>query len=208
MIVFAGLTVAFALADWLAIEHKNKLVEYIAKPATIAALIGVAATIDTDAAPGRRTWIIVALVFCMAGDVFLMLPTDKFVQGLASFLVGHFAYVVAFTRGGGSARAALVAAAVVIAVVAVVGRFVINGVGKTDPKLIGPVISYMVAIAAMVTLAAATGNVWAIVGAGLFMFSDSLIAINRFVKPMSWAPLAIIVTYHLGQAGLVASLMK
>ena len=83
----------------------------------------------------------------------------------------------------------------------------INGVQQTDPKLIGPVIAYMAAIAAMVTVAAATGNVLATVGAGLFMFSDSLIAINRFVKPMTWAPMAIIVTYHLGQAGLVASLL-
>jgi len=36
--------------------------------------------------------------------------------------------------------------------------------------------------------------------------SDSLIAENRFVRPLPWAPVAIIVTYHIAQAGLVWSL--
>jgi hypothetical protein len=34
-----------------------------------------------------------------AGDVFLMLPRDRFVAGLASFLVAHLCYVWAFSIG-------------------------------------------------------------------------------------------------------------
>jgi hypothetical protein len=37
--------------------------------------------------------------------------------------------------------------------------------------------------------------------------SDSLIGWTRFVRAHSWGPLAIIVTYHLGQAALVVSLV-
>jgi uncharacterized membrane protein YhhN len=44
------------------------------------------------------------------------------------------------------------------------------------------------------------------VGAVLFYASDALIAWNRFVQPRPWMPLAIIVTYHVGQAALVLSL--
>ena len=44
------------------------------------------------------------------------------------------------------------------------------------------------------------------VGALLFFVSDYLIARDRFVRPLPWAPLAIMVLYHLGQAGLVLSL--
>ena len=58
----------------------------------------------------------------MAGDIFLMLPNDRFVAGLASFLVGHLAYVVAFTHGGGSALATAAAAAAVVVIVFLVGR--------------------------------------------------------------------------------------
>lgn len=39
------------------------------------------------------------LVFSLFGDVFLMLPRDRFVAGLVSFLVAHLLYVGAFTDG-------------------------------------------------------------------------------------------------------------
>jgi uncharacterized membrane protein YhhN len=63
-------------------------------------------------------------------------------------------------------------------------------------------------ISAMVSAALATGVVLAAVGAALFFASDTLIAWERFVRPRTWAPLAIIVTYHLGQAGLTLSLAR
>ena len=40
----------------------------------------------------------------------------------------------------------------------------------------------------------------------LFMASDALIAWNRFVRRLAWAPVVIMVTYHLGQLGLVTAL--
>ena len=45
------------------------------------------------------------------------------------------------------------------------------------------------------------------VGAALFVASDAMIAWNRFVAPFRAADLGIMVTYHLGQAGLVLSLL-
>jgi uncharacterized membrane protein YhhN len=47
----------------------------------------------------------------------------------------------------------------------------------------------------------------AIAGAGLFYASDSLIGLARFVRPAPWGPVAVMVTYHAGQALLVASLV-
>ena len=70
----------------------------------------------------------------------------------------------------------------------------------------GPVIAYMTVISLIVASAIGTGEGLAIGGAGLFYCSDTLIAWNRFVRPRRWFPLAIIVTYHAGQAGLVLSL--
>jgi hypothetical protein len=50
--------------------------------------------------------------------------------------------------------------------------------------------------------------VWfAIAGAALFFTSDALIAWDRFVSPRAWHGLAIIVTYHVAQAGLTLSLI-
>jgi len=65
----------------------------------------------------------------------------------------------------------------------------------------------MVVITLMVGRAVAGGPLSAAVGALLFYMSDSLIGWTRFVRAHSWGPLAIIVTYQLGQAALVVSLV-
>jgi uncharacterized membrane protein YhhN len=46
-----------------------------------------------------------------------------------------------------------------------------------------------------------------ILGASLFYASDALIAWNRFVRETPHARLTVMVTYHLGQVGLVLSLV-
>jgi uncharacterized membrane protein YhhN len=102
-----------------------------------------------------------------------------------------------------------VESAVVVVVAAIlVGRPVILGVRRADPAMVGPVVAYIVVLGAMVTTAIATTTALLAVGGILFMASDSLIAWNRFVRERPWAPLAIIVTYHLAQAALVTGLVS
>ena len=173
----------------------------------MVALIGVALALDPTHA-GRRDWIVVALVLSMLGDVFLMLPRDLFVAGLASFLLAHVAYVIGFRVRGGSGAAWAVAAVAVLIVDAVLARPVLAAVRSRHRDLIVPVVAYMLVLSAMVSAAVATGVALAIAGAALFFASDTLIAWNRFVRPQPWMPLAIIVTYHLGQTGLVLSLAR
>jgi len=182
-------------------------VEYVCKPAVMIALVGVAVALhpmDAD----RRVWFLAALVLSMLGDVFLMLPRDLFVPGLASFLLAHVAYVVGFRIDGASAAAWAVAACGVLAVDVVVGRPVLTAVHRRHPDLMVPVVAYMLVISAMVSAAVVTMVALAVAGAVLFFASDTLIAWNRFVEPRPWMPVAIIVTYHLGQTGLVLSLAR
>jgi uncharacterized membrane protein YhhN len=202
MLVVAGVAAA---GDWMAVARRNRALEYLCKPAATAALIGVAATLDPSSGP-RRTAVVVALVLSLAGDVFLMLPRDLFVAGLGAFLLGHVAYVIGFRLDAGPAGDLVVPAVAVLAAMAVIGRPVLEGVRSKDPALAPPVTAYMLVISAMVASALASGEPLAGAGAAVFMASDSLIAWNRFVRPLSWAPVAIMVTYHLGQAGIVLSL--
>ena len=177
------------------------------KPGALAALIGVALTLD-PAHGDVRAWFVVALALSLAGDVFLMLPSDRFVAGLASFLLAHVAYVIGLTRDGGSAGAIAVAAVPVVIVVGILGaRFVRAARAAGQNELVGPLVAYMAVIAAMVTCALASGNALAAGGAVLFMASDALIAETRFVGERRWAPVVIMVAYHLGQAGLTLSLV-
>ena len=197
-----GMAAVFAVADWLAVWRGSKGLEYVAKPLALVALIGVALTLVPED-ESMRTWFVVALVLSLAGDVFLMLPRNLFVVGLAAFLLGHVAYVVGFGVGE-SWPWILGVAAVALAVGTPIVRALLRDGHR---ELLGPVVAYMAVISLMVACAIGDGDPRAVAGSALFMFSDSLIAWNRFVRPLAWAPVTIMVTYHLGQAGLVVSVL-
>ncbi len=204
--VLLGLAGAFAVVDWWAVARGETTLEYIAKPGTLALLLAVALVLHPERAD-QRGWFVVALVFSLAGDVFLMLREQLFVLGLGSFLLAHVAYTIGFALHVGSATAVVVGCVVVVISGAVLGtRIVPHVLHGEDPSLAGPVVAYMVVISAMVASALAAGPALAAVGALLFYASDTLIAWDRFVHSRSWMPLAVIVTYHVGQAALVLSL--
>jgi uncharacterized membrane protein YhhN len=48
----------------------------------------------------------------------------------------------------------------------------------------------------------------AAVGAVLFLVSDTVLALNRFVRPVPRGQLVVHVTYHLAQGLLVLSLLR
>jgi uncharacterized membrane protein YhhN len=186
----------FAFADWVAVSNKQTRLEYVAKPAALAALLLYAAN-----GSGASPWLIAALALSLLGDVYLMLPGDLFIAGLSAFLVAHLAYIgdIDATTGG-----RLLWLVVILVLTSPLSFRILRSV--TDPGLRIAVSVYMLAIALMVGSAVASGEWLAIVGALLFFASDALIAWNRFVVPLPWAPTAIIVTYHLGQWGLVTAL--
>lgn len=65
----------------------------------------------------------------------------------------------------------------------------------------------MLVIGVMVITAWMTGE-WLIgVGAVTFAVSDSILSVNRFVARMRHGDVAVMVTYHLGQALIVAGVL-
>jgi len=204
---FLVVAAVFAVGDWIAKSRHNVRLEYLCKPATLVALTATALSLTpAHDAGARRSWFVVALVCSLAGDIFLMLPKDMFVAGLASFLVGHVCYVAGFwAHGPGGVAFAIWAVAVAVVVTPVARR--ILGAIKDQRDLVVPVALYIVVISVMLATALATGNAFAGIGALLFVSSDTMIAWNRFVRPFRAAELGIMVTYHLGQAGLVLSLL-
>lgn len=197
-----GAAAVFAVLDWLAVARRHQATEYVAKPTTLLLLTGVALAL-TPTDDGQRAWFVAALVLSLAGDVFLMLPSDRFVAGLASFLLAHIAYIVGLLMERDSTGGVLVGAVLVIAASVVIGRRIL---GAAEPKLRLPVAAYMTAIGLMVASAFGTRESAAVTGAVLFYTSDGMIAWNRFVQPFPYARLLIMVTYHVAQAALVLSL--
>jgi len=202
-----GCAGVFAVGDWLAVARQDQRLEYVCKPAATGALIGVAATLDPSHGD-TRAWFVAALVLCLAGDVFLMLPQDRFVAGLGSFLVAHVAFTVGFVLHGGSAgEYAIGAALVAVVTVPLSARFVGALRRGGHSGLVPPVLAYIAAIGVMVATAIGASNACGVAGAVAFMVSDSLIAETRFVGPRPWGRVAIMVTYHLALIGLVLSLL-
>jgi uncharacterized membrane protein YhhN len=189
----------FAVVDWFAVSRERRRLEHVAKPATLAAVLVYAAS-----SPGPSPWLIAALALSLLGDVYLMLPDDRFIAGLSAFLLGHLAYVVAFASPPG---AVLVWFAIVLLATSPFAVRILRGApsgGGFRPA----VIVYMLVIAVMVASALASGRWSAAIGAVLFLCSDTMIAWSRFVAPFPAAAVAIIVTYHLGQWALVESLIR
>jgi uncharacterized membrane protein YhhN len=214
VIAAAGSAAVFALGDWMSRAGDRSSVlrrrlEYVCKPATIVALVAAAALVDPASNAGpRQHWFVAALVCSLVGDVLLMLPRERFVGGLSAFLVAHVCYVLGFWTEEPGAVPLVGAALIVTVAMGRLARRILPAVRRQDRSLVVPVTAYMVVIAAMVTTALAAGNPVAAVGAVLFAGSDAMIAWDRFVGRFAGAGVWIMVTYHLGQAALVASLVR
>jgi alkylglycerol monooxygenase len=155
-----------------------------------------------------------ALLFSLAGDVFLMLPGNvpvwglpPFILGLASFLIAHLFYIALFRQRHPwfPSRRAL---AGVLAVGALM--YAIAWPGLTDPILKVAVAAYVLVISLMAAQAMGRATVqgdaasrWVAVGACIFMVSDSLIAINKFVTPIALSSLWILASYYAAQLLIV-----
>ena len=188
--------IVFAVADWIAVARDDRPLEYLTKPAALAALIVYAALGSLGS-----TWLITALTLSLLGDVYLMLPTDAFTVGLGAFLLAHVAYVIAFPTP-------LVRRLILLLIVIIVtSPFVMRISGAVrGTGLRAGVIVYMLTLAVMAASAFASGSRIAALAAALFVASDTILGWNRFVRPLSWARPAIMVTYHLGQLGLAYAL--
>ena len=203
---------AFALAavasagDLVSILRHNKRLEYATKPAVMLLLIAAAVLLHPGS-QGERALFVVALVLGLAGDVFLMLPDDYLIPGIAAFLAGHLAYAAGF-RIAGFAIVGLVAGVVIVAATAVLFlRRILSAVESGGrAHLRNPVIAYAIVISLMTVSATASGNLVAAAGGLLFFFSDVIFAWYRFVKPVRWGQPVNIVMYQAGQALLVLSL--
>jgi len=214
----ALLTVAAiaAVVDWAAVwsdSPRARAVERVAKPAVLLALLAAVLAWPAGAGAGAdvRPWLVAALAASLAGDV-LLLPPGRFVGGLVAFLLAHLAYLGAFAQLPGMVPWLVVGLAMAVLLAVTVGRVLVTAAHRTGLGV--PVAVYLAAIMAMAVAATRTGLPAAILGAWLFVASDSMLGWGRFRAPAAGSDrgarglrVAVIVTYHLGQLLLVAALV-
>lgn len=197
-----------AITDVYAVITQNKTIEMIFKPLLMTSL----AVVYLVSVKKPSFWLLSALFFSFWGDVFLLDKANFFVFGLASFLVAHVVYIkitTSFLYKDSAVRILTSAIPFVLLFVGLLG-LIYNNLGD----MLLPVIVYGVAISTFGTAALlnyrqqkTTANTWLLLGAILFIASDSLIALNNFYMPKPLFNIAIIVLYIVSQYLIVKAII-
>ena len=177
--------------------------EYVFKPLTTALIIVVALVANDPVSARYQSLIVAGLVASLIGDVALMLPDDRwFLYGLLSFLGAHLLYIAAFNlaRDGNAAWYYVVPFAA-YALVMVIWLWPHLGSMRAPVLFYIGVIMIMAWQAANRWLAgrAFDGTLLALVGAYLFVASDSVLAVERFRGTWRSAPFWVLSTYFAAQ---------
>jgi uncharacterized membrane protein YhhN len=207
--VLVAVFVVLAVGDWAAIWRGATGRRRMTKPAATIALVALAAFAG-DMAGDARAALVVAVVLCLAGDVAMLDRSEmRFLLGLVAFALGHVAYIVTALLVGVS-WPRLAAAFPVLALLLgfqAATRILPAARRRGGTMLLLAVAVYSLIISAMVVTAFGTASWLAGAGAALFALSDSLIAYDRFVRPVPRVDLPIMVTYHGGQLLLIGGLI-
>lgn len=213
ILVILGLdTIIHLYGQYLRIKGKEKpgtVIEYITKPLLLPLMILFYFTYPSVI----NWWYIAGMIGGFLGDVFLMLPDPSgkkraFKIGLIAFLLGHIFYIVALIQLGLSFNYvtfqlwALGLVAVFIVYGTLIGIKLLPHCGKL--KI--PVLVYLIVIILMgistnllIGVVTPTGIIVLIIGAWLFVISDTFNAFNKFHKPIKNERLITMSTYIVGQ---------
>lgn len=195
-----------ALTLWA--EHRGaRRAFYVLKPLTTLLILVLAMMALDPVTSAYRRLVCMGLLFSLLGDIFLMLPRDRFVAGLASFLVAHLFYIAAFTSGG-----VRLAVPLVLLALLAYGGWLLRALWPRLGGLRAPVAIYAIVLLAMAWQAwarwAAAGTVPALlaaVGAGWFVVSDSVLAWERFRERHAYGQAVVLGTYYAAQWLIAAS---
>lgn len=213
---YAGVLI-LAAADWLAVGFNLPRVRYFTKPAPMLVLI-LGFTLASGW-QGISAWFGFALVCSLAGDIFLMLPPSLFPIGLSCFLLAHISYIVGFNQAFLPPTWELLIPFLALVLMDALGYRRLRQSILSRPRgrwIRFPVLFYTVVISLMVFSALLTwlkpdwpyqAAVLATIGALLFYISDTVLAFNRFCKPVRFGRVIVISSYHLAQLALTAAVL-
>jgi uncharacterized membrane protein YhhN len=189
------LTILAAYQGW-------RLAHYLFKPLTVVFIILIALEPNHPTSSFYRYTILAGLLLSLVGDIFLMPPRDRFfIHGLISFLIAHLCYIVAFMYESGRALSLRGVIPFLI-----YGGLMMRVLWPHLGKMRVPVVFYMLAILMMGWTATSRWmlieqpeSLLAMLGALLFIASDSLLALDKFKGRFRSAQLLIFSSYAAAQ---------
>ncbi len=160
----------------------------------------------------NRSLIAFGLFFSFLGDVFLLNDHDRafFIAGLCSFLLTHILYSAYFLQFNRKKMIITKRNLLTGLLITAYGVFFLTLLKPGTGNIFIPVVIYTICISLMFFSAIAiyphinpiTGRYY-VAGAGIFVLSDSLLAINKFYQPFPAAGIIIMLTYCLAQLFIV-----
>jgi len=153
-----------------------------------------------------QSLMLAALVCSLAGDILLSFK-GLFLPGLGAFLVAQVIYCILFSGQFKKSRNGFIWLAGIILYAVSMGSFIIPNAGPFS-WVVG---IYLLAISCMAISAGFRNDpkfIWVALGAFIFMLSDSLIAINKFVQPFPYAGVAIMVSYYVAQLMITLGIIR
>ena len=218
MVIWLVLALIAAFFEVIARQQQNPKWELFAKPAAIVfLLIWLYASTGFQ---GNTFWFGLGLLFSLIGDVVLISPTDRmFVLGLVSFLLTHIFYLIGFRNEllSFTAWSFILFFFIYLNGLRILRRILAAMRVKGFRGMSAPVIVYGLMISLMLYAAFSTifDPMWTTraaflvsLGASLFYLSDLILAWNKFVTPIQNGRIFNIITYYLGQIGLIAGVIS
>jgi uncharacterized membrane protein YhhN len=202
---FAVLLAVILLLVLLVYEKREEQKPRLIAKTILSCLFVFVAFLQPSSVPSYGNFILIGLIFCLAGDVCLALPGDKiFRAGLVAFLVGHIFYVIGFTYLVPVSKWFIPGAALFW----VFSLLVFVWLQPHLKAMLVPVVVYILVITVMASGAWAVfdksaspfwGRTFVFVGAVLFYVSDVFVARNQFVKREFLNRLIGLPLYYAGQ---------
>lgn len=189
-------------------NYHHKKLFYVFKPLTILLIISLCFSERFEVISPYQIYIAWGLLFSMIGDVLLLLPERHFVKAIAAFFVTHVLYIAASVTISGLQLYIFLSIPILI-YIAFISYILLPRVGN----LFFPVFLYIAVL--FLLLWQATGRYYtedspgafiALSGITLFIFSDTVLAFNRFVKPVRYAQTIILSSYYFGQTLIALSI--
>jgi uncharacterized membrane protein YhhN len=203
------------VADLAAIYFQQVEVRYISKPLIVVTLMAWLYQ-QVKNISGAAMYFMAALLFSLAGDVFLLFEEKNplfFMAGLGSFLLAHLLYITAFImlRKGEAIKTRWFW----IIATGIYGSTLLYMLMPYLGELKIPVAVYAFVLCLMLLSAVhafskpySKPGIICVAGALLFVLSDTILAINKFYFGFAYAGLAIMVTYAAAQYFIITGAVK
>lgn len=195
------LVIVFAMDLFLIIINKTDL-RLFTKPLLLPILILMYCSRVRSVKTQLEKFFLAGLVLSFFGDLFLLFKWG-FLPGLVSFLFAHLFYIISFKKKLQTRISEFWP--IILSIYASILLVFLFPYLK-EMKI--PVTIYAIVIATMMYNAIKTHNRNLIIGALLFLISDTLLSINLFLQPLVMLNLMVMLTYIVAQWFLVKGMVS